>query len=729
MSYIRANTEERTGYQTGSFPSDSVDNACDFVMVYRLDSSLPERIKAYKEKGYVIHFMTGISWGHYLDYLEGEYDGSEHWDEAQTDRFGNMILHSPKVPYMVPSIGFTDYLTEKLKQVVDAGVEAIHVEEPEFWDRAGYSEGFKREYELYYREKWTPPHESVDAHYKTAKLKQYLFTRTIDRLSASLKEYAKKKYNRYLRFYVPTHSLVNYTQWKIVSPEAKLADIPGVDGCIAQVWTGTSREKNTYCGVTKERTFETAFLEYGIMQELVRGTGRKMWFLHDPIEDNPAFDWTDYRKNYLCTVSASLLHPGINSYEICPWPHRVFEEKYPRNAPGAEPIPDSYRTVLNNMFNTLGSIENAPETGSLKVGVLTGDSQLYQREYPDALYGKEAEEITGTVLADSQKEMESWTRELLETGCAKSPALYRYAASSGFPGFYSLALPLLKHGVKVRPVLADNITRYPGYIDDYDVILASYEYMKPDSPALNLALASFANAGGALIYAGNGSDAFNSVKSWWTGKYGTPADHLFGVLGVQKTQGLHKTGKGCVYAINEHPCIFSLSEENAARLRNIFSECAEFTGKKAEFSNTLRTDRGCYITAAVMDESISSSPAVFSGLFADMFSPSFEITEKKTVLPGEQTMLFDFSKAPEEDLYIIGTSVRVLSLDRTESGVRLKVRGAGGFAANMRIRVPFIPSAAKTDGENCGLEYDEKSKTCLVSFASVTGERIVEIIK
>jgi len=93
------------------------------------------------------------------------------------------------------------------------------------------------------------------------------------------------KYKRVLRFYVPTHSLVNYTQWKIVSPEAALTDIPSVDGYIAQVWTGTSRSANVYSG--KERTFETAFLEYGIMQELVKGTGRDMWFLHDPIEDWP----------------------------------------------------------------------------------------------------------------------------------------------------------------------------------------------------------------------------------------------------------------------------------------------------------------------------------------------------------------------------------------------------------------------------------------------------------
>ena len=32
---------------------------------------------------------------------------------------------------------------------MDAGAEAIHLEEPEFWVRGGYGEGFKREWKAY----------------------------------------------------------------------------------------------------------------------------------------------------------------------------------------------------------------------------------------------------------------------------------------------------------------------------------------------------------------------------------------------------------------------------------------------------------------------------------------------------------------------------------------------------------------------------------------------------
>lgn len=140
---------------------------------------------------------------------------------------------------------------------------------------------------------------------------------------------ALKRYNRVLRFYVPTHSLFNYTQWRIVSPQYRLIELPSIDGYIAQIWTGTSRTPNVYERVRKERTFETAYLEYSFMQELVRGTDRRMWFLHDPIEDNPNHTWADYKMNYMKAITAPLLHPGVSHYEVAPWPRRIFKGAYP----------------------------------------------------------------------------------------------------------------------------------------------------------------------------------------------------------------------------------------------------------------------------------------------------------------------------------------------------------------------------------------------------------------
>lgn len=725
MAFVRDKKEERTGFQSSSPLLKNIDNRCDFVMVYGLNDTSADRIRAHKEAGYVIHFMTGIAWGHYTDYLYGEYDGTNHWDEAQQDRFGNLIVHGKDVPYMVPTVAFADYLSIKLRAIVDAGAEAIHVEEPEFWDRGGYSPAFKREYELYYKEPWKAPHESVDAKYKSGKLKAYLYTRTIDRVSSSLKEYAKVKYGRDLRFYVPTHSLINYTQWKIVSPEGKLSDIPGVDGCIAQVWTGTAREENWFDGVFRERTFETAYLEYGVMQELVKGTGRTMWFLHDPIEDNPVFDWNDYRKNYFCTIAASLLHPKVNKYEICPWPNRVFNDAYPKGSPEAELIPEDYETILNNTFNTLGTLEEANEP-LLRVGILVGDCQLYQREYPDCCFTEKAKEIVGTVLKDDKELIERFRKELFN-GSEDKELMLRFMSSNAFPAFYSLALPLLKYGIAVRPVLLDNMRRYAGYLNDYDMLLMSYEYMKPDYPDINNSIAAWVREGGQLIYAGDGTDPFNDISSWWTEKYPGPAEHLFSMLEVpfDEDKATYNCGKGTVSYIKKNPCIFSYSKNNADILRELFLETAKRKDREPEFSNNLVIQRGNYIIASVMDESINDEPLVFTGLFADMFSADFEITTEKVLYPGDRAMLQELTKV--KDYEIIGSSVRVNEVTVYDNKVILRTEGAEMRRANLRIKLPFVPQKALIDGKEADISYDTLSRTALITFCNIPGERKIII--
>ena len=113
MAYIRNQAEELTGYQERQALIPSIDFQCDFVMVYGTDETMPERIRQFAGAGYKVHLMTGISWGDYQDYLSGAWDGQTHTDEAQADRAGRAVIHGPTVPYMVPTVAFSDYLTEK----------------------------------------------------------------------------------------------------------------------------------------------------------------------------------------------------------------------------------------------------------------------------------------------------------------------------------------------------------------------------------------------------------------------------------------------------------------------------------------------------------------------------------------------------------------------------------------------------------------------------------------
>ena len=688
--------EERTGFQEFPDYDPRFDIQADFVMVYGFHD-LKQRIAHWKKHGYIVHLMTGVSWGSYQDYLYGKFDGRDHHDEGQVNQDAREINHGKDVPYMVPSVSFSSYLARNLKKAVDAGVEAIHLEEPEFWVDAGYSEAFKREWEIFYKEPWKDPQETAEGQYMASRLKQYLYKRTLDRLCAELKEYAMTKYGRFLRFYVPTHSLVNYTQWRIVSPESALIDLPTVDGYIAQIWTGTSRTPNVYRGVQKERTFETAFFEYGIMQELVRGTGRKMWYLHDPIEDDPNHTWKDYRYNYYRTVAASLFQPEISTYEIAPWPSRVYTGTYPKESgEGREGMPEAYRTNLTTVMHTLRDMKTDDVewlTDTKQVGLMLADSGMFQRVYPK---GDPYREESRNVL---------W-----------SP-------------FYGISLPLLKAGLCVRPVQLDNVRRYAGYLDGYTKLVMSYEFMKPETPDVHNAIAQWVQRGGLLVYVGDGSDVFHSIRGWWNRDgldYANPAEHLFESLGLSRDpeEGVHPVGKGAVVYMRVTPREIAKTPDLSDRYLELVGQGFSAVGDSFVRGSAFALRRGRYTVVSVLDETPESRPYRMKGAYVDLFDENLGIVQDPCVMPGDVRLFLDLSRvdtrAASSD--VLAVSGRISKVRASQRMLSMTVTGPSAMQACARVwtkRKPVSVQAFLGSAEiQTDAAYDPATGTTYLTFAS-----------
>ncbi len=691
---------ERTGFQEASPYDPRYDLRTDFVMAYGVDAGAPARLQRWAEAGYVLQVMTGVAWGNYQDFLDGAFDGRKHWDEGQVDGRGASIDHGPTVPYMVPSVAFSAYLEKGIRRVIDAGAAAVHLEEPEFWARAGFSEAFKREWRIFYREPWRRPDADCDAQYRASKLKHYLYRRTLDRLCASMKEYALAVHGREARFYVPTHSLLNYTQWSIVSPESALIDLPGVDGYIAQVWTGTARTANVYAGRAAERTFETAFLEYGVMRELVRGTGKRMWFLHDPIEDNPAHDWNDYRANYFATLVASLLQPDVWHYEVAPWPRRVFLGRYPAGKPDATPIPARYATTLAVVINQLRDMAQTdiewPETTG-GVGVFLADSAMFQRAEPAFSQGTAPGGDDPTRATSAEVRMLS--------------------------GFYGLALPPLLRGIPMRPVQLDNVARFPGYLDGLKVLLLSYEILKPREPGLHLALAQWVQAGGALLYVGADTDPFNSVREWWNAPpaaYAAPSAHLFEALGLGRApaEGRHACGKGAVFIERVHPAYYSRSPEAAARLCARVREAVGAAGGAYAERTSLLLRRGPYVLAAALREAPGAAPLRLEGQLVDLLDADLPVLTSATVAPGACAWLLDLDRVRGGAPRALAAAGRIEKWAVDGRTVRYTIATPEGVAVAARLLLPAAPVQVTAGGAPCGdAHWDEASRTLLLRHA------------
>lgn len=683
----RQGAETRTCFQEAGPPQAAIDLKADVAIAYGLDDTLAGRCAGWRDRGYVVHVMTGVAWSEdQRDYVEGRWDGAEHTDERQTGRDGNPRMHHAGVAYMVPTERYARFRAEKLRLAVDAGAEAIHLEEPEFWVATGYSPAFRRLWEEHYGEPWEDPESNAHTQWRASELKAQAYLDSLAVLCRELKRYALEQYGRDLRFYVPTHSLVNYSQWGIVSPESRLLEIPGCDGYIAQVWTGTARTPNRYRGVRRERTFETAFLEYGAMADLVRGTPHRLWLLHDPVEDDPRHTWMDYRANWQRTVVASLFQTHIADFEVAPWPSRVFQGRYPATTEADRerlPLSEAYASELLGVMNALADMAQPAQVIHSPVawgtvGLAISDSMMNQRGRP-------------------------------------GPADLEYDQ------FYGQALPLMKAGAPVRPVQLECLPR-PGHLDGLRLLVLSYDLQKPPSADTHARLTAWVRGGGALLYLGAGANAFTDLPGWWNREgYGCPEDHLWSLLYTgQPGPTPVRCGLGWVAHVQARPESLAQSAAGCDLLVATVGGLVKSAGLAWEPGTAWSVRRGPYVVAAVLDEGPGAAPLTLSGWLVNLFDAALRPLCNPTLAPG-QVGLWVQVPPPGASPCLLAAQGRTEPPTWDGRTFAFRVGGPEGTVCGVRIFLPRPATAVRIrthQGSEETISYDwhAPSSTAAIRF-------------
>jgi hypothetical protein len=695
---------ERTSFQTGSPWDPMLDIRSDVVMCYGLPVTPADiaRIEGWRNQGYRVHTMTGVAWGGYQDYLYGRFDGINHVDEAQTDSQGNKISHGGDIYYMSPSISFGKYLCSGVQHALDAGVEAIDLEEPEFWVRGGWSEGFKREWEAYYHVPWADPNSSVEAQYRSSLLKYYLYRRALGQVFDYVKAY-NKEHGTHVKCYVATHSLINYSSWGIVSPESSLMEV-GADGYIAQVWTGTARTPNMYEGRLRERTFETAFLEYGAMMNIVKASGGSVWFLNDPVEDDPNHSWKDYKSNWESTLTASLLWPQVWRYEVMPWPERIFHGSYPvkdssERKPGEavakEPIPPEYATELMTVINSLNNMRQSDikwDCGTQGIGVVVSDSMMFQRGGPTP-------------------------------------------SDSHLGSFYALALPLLKRGIPVEPVQLETAS-IKGALSKNRILLMTYEGMKPMTSKHSLAIADWVKAGGSLVFVDNDTDPYNHIRSWWNAapnNYANPREALFAQMNtpLNAASGTYRIGKGTLIYEKTSPAALTYKPDGADQIRDLVRKACKDANLSYKETGYIILQRGPYIVASGLDESLQQAPHKITGHFIDLFDAKLPVLKSVSLIPGSRYLLMDINQKGIKAPSILAAACKTLGARRLpDGGFRFYAEGPDKITASVRLLLSSSPANVMVDGHELAKEsqtWDASTHTLLLHFPNSASGHWIDI--
>ncbi len=489
-----------------------------------------------------------------------------------------------------------------------------------------------------------------------------------------------------------------------------------------------------------------------------------MWFLHDPVEDDPRHTWEDYRINYIRTLVASLLQPEVCHYEVAPWPSRVMLGRFPQGRPNARGISPDYATMLQVVFNQLRDMDQKQIDwggASEGVGVLLSDSAMFQRAEPAFSAG------TVDQPDDPTRPTKSEVHRL--------------------SGFFGLAIPLVKHGIPVRPVQLDNLVRIPGYLaavqqqlplsprgqshfrrtkigtvpnlfldgrlDRLRVLLLSYEFMKPLQPAIHQALAEWVNNGGTLIYVGADTDPFRQVCEWWNRPpvaYAAPSEHLFERLGVGRKpkQSEYHIGKGLLLVERKHPAWFSRSAEGSDRLLQLVRRGMKAAGSSLVERNCLQLRRGPYLIAAVMDEFGPGTGSFFGpartekcacplmaevglakngtvpfggalhlhGRMIDLLDARLPVRDEVVIPPGRQAWLLDLDRVTAKAPAMLAAAGRVETWSPSSNSVRYTITSPEGIHVVARVLLPSPPKTVAVDGMPCtSYQWDEPSKTVLLA--------------
>ncbi len=561
-------------------------------------------------------------------------------EDVHTYSNGDLMLHSGISYYMLPTRHYVKYKMELVEKACSYNPTYLAIEEPEVFVYATYSQGFKEEWEDYYKEPWQDPLSSAEARYKASKLITHLW---ID-FYQQVRDYIDANCPN-VKLLVAAHDVLNYDHHQIVSILSSLTSLNIVDGVIGQTWSDCIYGAGSaYGGDYPRRLFERAWIEYASYSDTME-EGQELFTLSDAKADNSGWGWDVYEKVWKLSVATQLLIPELNQFQSYIWPHRAFSAD----------TPDAYRTKQLNVFSAMrevGGTQVDLYAGTPGISLAMSDTLTWQ-------YGSQYMPITNTQ-----------------------------------DGIHSLSLPIIEWGIPLEVTNLDKVTSAKE-LEGINVLILTYDIMKPLSEEANGAVAEWVKQGGTLLYVG-GHDAAESIPDeWWSKKGQTPLENLLSHLNLNVqvntldntsarlkwiggqcksfnnaslTYGMSRytatfsgngitpvlydnashclgfqtnVGEGNVVMLGLPSSYFASTETGPQNLRELARYTVEtFTDTTWDETNMMLSKRGPYIAAQALNYTDGEQ---INGDFIDLFDENLSLLTKKTLTANESALLYDVS--------------------------------------------------------------------------------------
>ena len=744
-------TETYTFYQTGSYFNPQTDCQTDGVKVciFGTDESNRSLVKSFTDsplpKPVEADFTAAQDTGRM--FIDGKFDGSTHYDTVIKKRDGSDWQFGllPGLPYILPTTEWNDYIVSKLLVGIDAGASVVTIQELGVFGDTGYEEAFRREWKEYYGTEWPSTLWTDPNHYYMGQdLRNFMARRQVEQVFTAVKEYKSD-----IKTIFSNHTSPSYFGFLNSVGNHDIMTLDCVDGVEGQSWSNTIMLPFKYEGKSEERPFAMAFSEYSFWSVLGRQFPEKeVYVICDPKGDgfdsaNANFSLEKCDELYRHQIVSQLAFPNIYRYNTIVWPDRAMSRG------GGETITpistDDFNTIICNIVSLQANMYKyrepvVTENQPIKAGVMLLDSMCYP------------------------------------AGGPMNPVSYN--------SFFSSFAGLFYHGVMVEAIPAGREKSHTDVLKDYDLIIVSYDLMKPQNTLVNEKLAEYVKNGGVVLFMSGQSSYEDLASTWWNqAGLSCPLDDLFARIGLQT--GRRKTGlrssrltpsdARLAKAVGELPMsddligfasvgnaipLFYDEDGNVIAFDKVFgSGHFYYFGIDPNFFGN--ADKGNVlfnIVKAIMAETKSADMApkgnisyrrgpvygfvavngesrIEQGQYIDMFDPRLGFVTLLTVPEGRAELLYDvsdklaagkpavlFAQGNNPAVYEVSDHLRVVTAGPTDTFGCIRAYLPGGQET---VTVTAV------DGEGkkvlTATEYDAKSKTMLITYGNDLLKVVVDV--
>ncbi|MBN2272327.1 MAG: hypothetical protein JXN61_17075 [Sedimentisphaerales bacterium] len=658
--------EAKTIFQTNTSYDERLAIAVDGVIVHRHGGEFTQAIQSWRDNGFTVGRMFFADSDAANAYWTGKWDGTEHREDVERDQDGKVVKCSGVRPYMLPTEGWIRYLEEMTDASLAAGAAAILPEEPLAHVFTGYEKAFAELWLDRYGQPWEPQHTSARARFLTAQLKNELYIKLEERLLKRTRQFEKAS-GKNIAFVLPIHSLYSNIAAQLVAPLGTSAKLDDIDGYIGQIWTGPVNWALGCYDSPRKDFFTSAYVLYDYFTQLAVETDKKLWLLVDPVEDNPSHKWSEFAQWYKHCIAAMLLMDEVDSYEIMPWPDRIFLPGY--GTGGGTPAPEDYRITILAVTQALQEIPTGGKWLPHSASGPAGDSSVSGG--------------IGVAIADTLM----WQR-------LEHPRLQ---------GVYSLLLPLVERGIPVSSFLLERLNDQ-AYLSRFSVIVLSYESFKPLDASMNSGLTEWIKAGGSLIILGGDGDELDQTSGFWWRDLGleSPMSHLLAQLKSEGEAGW-RFGNGWVARNDISPSAFAdPCEAESTYLPLLDSALKKANRGPLKTPGVFLMQRGEFVIAHAGDGNID-----IPGKLIDIFDPDLALCENVRLIPGQSGLYRDVAEIMERgEPALLHTTHRLISQEYKNGILRFTIRGPRKTPAVARLFLPKGESAkiAATDADGKSVE-------------------------